>query len=300
MHALQFTEYGGPEVLRWAEAPEPHPGPGQVRIAVRAASVNPFDWNVLAGALSGGQPLSGTGYLGLDGAGVVDEVGEGVTGVALGAEVFGLGRHTHAEHAVLRAWATKPPHVDWPVAGSVGVAGETAERVLRLLGVTEGTTLFVDGGAGGVGTFVVQLAVLQGAHVIASASEPNHDYLRELGADPVTYGPGVADRVRAVAGGRVDAVADLAGKTPVPELVSLPSAPSQVVSIANFNAGEAGARVSGGGPDSDPERALAELAGLLAEGRLRVPVRTFPFAEAAEAYQISRGRHVRGKLVLVP
>src|SRR4051794_32344462 len=116
MRALQFDEYGTPDVLRWADAPEPHPGPGRVRIAVKAASVNPIDWKALSGALSGGKPLSGTAYLGRDAAGVVDEVGEGVTGVSVGDEVFGNGSHTQAEYAVLNGWARKPPSVDWAVA----------------------------------------------------------------------------------------------------------------------------------------------------------------------------------------
>src|SRR5438093_2967072 len=133
MRALQFRAYGGPEVLEWAEAPDPHAGPGQVRIAVRAASVNPIDWKAFGGAMSGGKPMEGTGYLGYDAAGVVDEVGEGVTGVSVGDDVFGRGRNTQAEYAVLDSWAAKPASVDWAVAGSAGVAGETAERVLRLL-----------------------------------------------------------------------------------------------------------------------------------------------------------------------
>ena len=128
MRALQFTTYGGPEVLTWAEAPDPHAGPGQIRIAVRAASVNPIDWKIMSGALSGGQPLDGPGYLGFDAAGVVDEVGEGVTGVSVGDDVLGRGSNTQADYAVLDSWAAKPPSVDWAVAAASGVAGETAER----------------------------------------------------------------------------------------------------------------------------------------------------------------------------
>jgi len=300
MRALQFTEYGGPEAITWADAPEPHAGPGQVRVAVRAASVNPIDWKVLSGAMSGGGPPAGTGYLGFDAAGVVDEVGEGVTAVAVGDEVFGLGRNTQAEYAVLDSWAAKPSSVDWAVAAAAGVAGETSERGLRLLGVRAGDTLFVDGGAGGVGAVAVQLAVARGARVIASASEANHDYLRELGASPVLYGEGVADRVRAAAGGGVDAVFDVAGKTAVEQLVGLVPEPSQVVSIANFAAAEAGARVTGGGADGRPMEALPEIADLLARNELVIKVQTFPFDRAAEAYRVSQGGHVRGKLVLVP
>ena len=124
MRALQFTEYGGPEVLEWAEAPVPHAGPGEIRIAVRAASVNPVDWKTYSGLTSGGRPLEGTGYLGVDAAGVVDEVGDGVTGVAVGDDVFGRGRNTQAEYAVLTSWALKPPPVDWAVAAGAGVAGK--------------------------------------------------------------------------------------------------------------------------------------------------------------------------------
>ncbi len=299
MRALQYAAYGGPEVLEWAEAPDPHPGPQQIRIAVRAASVNPIDWKTFGGS-SGGRPMVGTGYLGHDAAGVVDGVGEGVTGVAVGDEVLGRGQHAQAEYAVLDSWAAKPASVDWAVAAAAGVAGETGERGLRRLDVKSGDTLFVDGGAGGVGAVVVQMALARGARVIASASETNHDYLREIGAIPVLYGEGVADRVRAAADGPVDAVFDVAGKTPAEDLISLAPRASQVLSISNFAAGESGAQVTGGGADSRPMQALAEVAELLAQNKLVIKVQTFPFDRAAEAYRISQGGHVRGKLVLVP
>jgi NADPH:quinone reductase-like Zn-dependent oxidoreductase len=300
MRALQFTAYGGPEVLEWAEAPDPHAGPGQIRVAVRAASVNPIDWKAFSGAMSGGEPMAGTGYLGYDAAGVVDEVGEGVTGVSVGDEVFGRGRNTQAEYAVLDSWAAKPPSIDWAVAAAAGVAGETSERGLRLLDVKAGDTLFVDGGAGGVGAVAVQMAIARGAKAIASSSEANHDYLREIGATPVLYGQGLAERVRAAAGGPVDGIFDVAGKTPVAELISLAPEPSQVVSVANFAAGQAGARVTGGGADSRPMEALALTADLLADNKVVIKVQTFPFDRAAEAYRISQSGHVRGKLVLIP
>ena len=231
MRALQYRIYGGPEVLEWAEAPDPYPGPGQLRVAVRAASVNP---------------------------------------------------------------------IDWAVGAAAGVAGETAERGLRLLDVNAGDTLFVDGGAGGVGAVTVQMALARGAKVIASASEANHDDLRELGATPVTYGQGLAERVRDAAGGPVDAVFDVAGKSPVQELISLVPEPSQVVTIANYAAGQAGARVTGGGADSQPMEALALVADLLAQNQLVIKVQTFPFDRAAEAYRISQAGHIRRQLILVP
>jgi len=300
MRALQFRAYGGPEVLEWAEAPDPHAGPGQIRIAVRAASVNAMDRKVLTGMRSGGKQMVGPGYLGYDAAGVVDEVGEGVTGVAVGDDVFGNGRHTQAEYAVLDSWAAKPPPIDWAVAAAAGVSGETAERGLRLLDVKAGDTLFVDGGAGGVGAVAVQVAVARGARVIASASEGNQDYLREIGAIPVRYGDGVANRVRNAAGGSIDAVFDVVGQTPVGELISLVSNPAKVVTIANFAAAEAGVRVTGGGADSRAPEALDEVADLLAQNKIVIKVQTFPFERAAEAYRISLTGHLRGKLVLIP
>jgi NADPH:quinone reductase-like Zn-dependent oxidoreductase len=300
MRALQYSSYGGPEVLAWADAPEPHAGPGQIRIAVQAASVNPLDWKLFSGALAGGEPVGGTGYLGFDAAGVVDEVGDGVEGIGVGDDVFGKGQNTQAEYAVLDAWAVKPASVDWAVAAAAGVAGETSERGLRLLGVKSGDVVFIDGGAGGVGAVAVQLALVRGAQVIASSGASNDDYLREIAATPVRYGDGVADRVRAAAGGPVDAVLDVAGKTPIEELTGLVQEPSQVVTIANFAAGQAGARVTTGDGDSQPTSALAEVADLLADNRLVIKVQTFPFARATEAYRISQAGHVRGKLVLVP
>ena len=219
---------------------------------MRAASVNPIDWKAFSGVLSGGKPMVGTGYLGNDAAGVVDEVGDGVTGVSVGDDVLGRGRNTQAESAVLDSWAAKPSSIDWAVAAAAGVTGETGERGLRLLDLQAGDTIFIDGGAGGVGAAAVQMAVARGAKVIASASETNHDYLREIGAVPVLYGEGVVARVRAAADGPVDAVFDVAGKTPAEDLVSLVPEPSQVVTIANFAAGQAGARVTGGGADSLP------------------------------------------------
>jgi len=300
MWALQFDEYGGPEVLHLGEAPKPHAGPGQIRITVKAASINGIDSKISTGTTAGGKPLERTGYLGFDAAGVVDEIGEGVSGVAVGDDVFGCGFHTQAEIALLDSWAHKPASVDWSAAGAAGVASEAAERTLRLLGVEAGSTLFVDGGAGGVGAVVIQFAVARGATVIASASQPNHDYLREIGAIPVLYGAGLVDRVRAVPVDHIDAVLDVAGKTPIEDLIALAPEPAQVLSIANFSAAEAGARVTGGSEDSRPEKALAEAAELLESSKLVIKVQTFPFSRAAEAYAQSQSGHVRGKLVLIP
>lgn len=299
MKALQFSEYGGPEVLTVGEAPDPHPGPGQVRIRVRASSVNPVDWKIRAGYMSQGKPLEGPVVPGWDASGVVDELGEGVTDVAVGDDVFGLGTGTAAELAVLHAYAPKPASVDWSVAAAAGVAAETSIRSLDLVGVGAGSTVLVDGGAGGVGAVAVQIAVGRGATVVATAGEDNLGYLAEIGATAIRYGDGLADRARAAAPGGFDAVFDVAGKTDAAVLVGLVPEASQVVSIANFGAAGSGIRVTQGG-EGDPRAAMAETARLLEQNLLVIKFQTFPLDRAAEAHRISEGGHVRGKLVLLP
>jgi NADPH:quinone reductase-like Zn-dependent oxidoreductase len=299
MRALQYKSYGGPDVLEVAQAPDVHPAAGQVRVQVRASSVNPIDWKVRAGYLAGGKALERPAYLGYDAAGVVDEVGEGVMDVGVGDDVFGLGSNTNAEFAVLGAYTKKPASVDWAVAAAAGVSAETAIRAFELVGVTNGTTVLIDGGAGGVGAVAVQIAIARGATVIASASEGNQDYLREIGATPVLYGDGMVERVRAMAPNGVDAVFDVAGKSAMPDLISLVPQPSQVVTIANFNSGDSGVQVTSGRSPRAKE-ALAETAQLLEQNKLVIKVQTFPLDRAAEAHEISQRGHLRGKLVLVP
>jgi len=299
MFALQYQSYGGPDVLTVGEAPEVHAGPGQVRVQVKAASVNPIDWKLRNGYLAGGKPLEGTGYLGYDAAGVVDEVGDGVTDVAVGDDVFGLGSNTDAEFAVLEAYAKKPASVDWAVAAAAGVSAETSIRALDLVGVGRGTTLLIDGGAGGVGAVAVQIGIARGATVIASAGQGNQDYLREIGASPVLYGEGLLERVRAIAPGGVDAVFDVAGKSPLADLVSLVPKPSQVVTIAQFNLGDSGVQLTTG-RSAHAKQALAETAELLEQNKLVIKFQTFPFNRAAEAHAASERGHLRGKLVLIP
>lgn len=299
MFALQYKSYGGPEVLTVGEATEVHAGPGQVRVQVRAASVNPIDWKLRAGYLAGGKPLEGTRYLGYDAAGVVDEVGEGVTDVAVGDDVFGLGSNTAAEFAVLESYSRKPASVDWAVAAAAGVSAEAAIRALDLVGVSRGSTLLIDGGAGGVGAVAVQIAIARGATVIASAGRANQDYLREIRATPVLYGDGLVERVRAIAPGGVDAVFDVAGKSPLADLVSLVPKASQVVTIAQYNVGDSAVQLTTGRSEHATQ-ALAETAGLLEQSKLVIKIQTFPFDRAAEAHAISQDGHLRGKLVLIP
>ena len=298
MQALQYRSYGGPEVLTVGPAPDPQPGPGQVRIQVRAVGANALEWKLRGGHLAQGEPLAAPAFLGFEAAGVVDALGEGVTDVAMGDDVFGLGSNTAAELALLDAWARKPAAVDWAVAGGAAVATETSIRALDLLAVGAGSTVLVDGGAGGVGAVAVQVAVARGATVLATAGEHNLGYLAEIGATPVPYGEGMVDRVLALRPAGLDAVLDVAGKSSPTELVRLVPEPPQVVSIANFS-GEAGIRSTGGG-ESDRRAAMAEAARMLEQNQLVIKVQTFPLARAAEVHQIMESGHGRGKLVLLP
>ena len=263
-----------------------------------AASINVFDGKVLTGLMAGGRPLPAPTGLGLDATGVVDEIGEGVSGVAIGDDVLGLGQHTQAEYAVLTEWTAKPPSLDWGVAGAAPTVSETAIRGLELLGVGAGSTVLVDGASGGVGAVAVQVAVARGATVVGTASAANAGYLREIGATPLTYGEGLSERIAAL-GVALDAVFDVAGKTPIAELVALVPEPSQVVSIANFSADEAGARVSGGG-EIDKTAALTEAARLLEHSQLVIKIQTFPLDRAREGYAQVLTGHTRGKVVLLP
>ena len=189
MKAARFGRFGGPEVLEIAELPDPHPGPGQVRIAVRAAGINPSDWKKRAGMMDRELPQT----MGYEAAGIVDEVGAGVADVAVGDRVFGFSADgaAQAELAVLSSYAPVPPSLDFAGAAALPAAIETATRALDQLRVGEGTTLLVSGASGTIGRAAVQLAVARGARVIGTASPANRDHLRSLGAEPVAYGEGL-------------------------------------------------------------------------------------------------------------
>jgi NADPH:quinone reductase-like Zn-dependent oxidoreductase len=299
MRAVVYTEHGGPDVLHVAEVEEPHAGAGQVRVAVRAAGVNPVDWKARAGMFPGDLPAID----GREAAGVVDEVGEGVEGVAAGDEVFGFGiGGAAAEYVLMADFARKPAGASWEEAAGLPVAVETSVRVFKVLGgLSAGQTIVIDGAAGGVGAAAVQLAKARGARVIGTASERNHEFLRSLGAEPTTYGPGLAERVRALAPDGADLGFDTAGKGGVRELIELTGDPARVASIADWGAADLGIKVTGGAGAERAVEALAEAAELIDAGRFSLPVaQTFRFAEAAEAHRVSEEGHVRGKLVLIP
>lgn len=302
MEAIVFEEFGGPEVLHAARVEDPHPGPGQVRVKVRAAGVNPMDYKIRRGWMEEVFPTSLPAIPGVEFAGVVDATGEGVTGVAVGDEVLGWSTTgSYAEYALADAElvAPKPADLSWQDAAALTIASSTARRVLDELAVAEGDTLLLHGAAGAVGSAAVQLAAARGATVIGTASAANHDFLRVMGATPVEYGEGLVGRVRELAPQGVDAVFDAAGRGALPDSIELRGGTTdRIVTIADQDAAKHGVAFSGGGGRSKEQ--LAEHARLAADGALRVPVaQALPLGDAAEAQRLSEAGHVRGKLVLL-
>jgi NADPH:quinone reductase-like Zn-dependent oxidoreductase len=298
MKAVQFSRFGGPEVLEIVDLPNPHPGPGEVRIAVRAAGVNASDWKKRKGLMD--QELPQT--LGYEAAGIVDEVGEGVTDVAPGDRVFGFcpDGAAQAQLALLSDYAPIPPSLDFAAAAALPSAVETAARALDQLGVDRGSTVLINGASGSVGSVAVQLAVARGASVIGTGSPARHELLRSLGARPVAYGNGMAERVRTLAPDGVDFALDVAGSGVLPELIELAGGPDHVITVADFaGAQQHGVRFSRG----DSGRAiyvLSQIGDLIEFGHFSLPVaQTFPLSDVAEAHRVGEAGQVRGKLVLV-
>lgn len=300
----QFAEYGDPDVLRIIDVPAPTAGQGQVRVAVRAAGVNPIDAKTVEGLMRNAIPLTLPAGVGADVSGVVDQVGPGVSEFAVGDEVLGSSvTPSFAEHALAEptSLVRKPHDMAWEVAGSLAGAGGTAYAVLKQLRVKAGETLLIHGAAGGVGTFAVQLAAAHGVTVIGTASERNHDYLRSIGAIPVTYGDGLLERVRSVAPQGVDAVLDASGRGEIPVSIQLTGTPERVLTLVAFDAADTGIQIHIGGGGSDLGDALGEIVGLIEQRRLTVPIQqTFPLAEIASALKTSGAGHVTGKIVILP
>jgi NADPH:quinone reductase-like Zn-dependent oxidoreductase len=296
--AVCFRQFGGPEVLEIVDLPDPHPGPGQVRIAVRAAGVNPSDWKKRAGLMDEGLPQT----LGYEAAGIVDEVGAGVADAAAGDRVFGFCAEgaAQAELAVLSWYAPIPPSLDFAGAAALPAAVETATRALDQLGVARGSTVLINGASGSVGSAAVQLAVARGARVIGTARPANHAYLRSLGAQPVAYGEGLAGRVRALAPGGVERALDVAGSGVLPELIELAGGPEHVVTLADFRGARKHGVTFSSGDAGRAVYALAEIGELIESGRFALPVaQAFPLAEVAAAHRAGEDGHARGKLVLL-
>jgi len=298
MKAARFSRFGGPEVLEIVDLPDPHPGPGEVRIAVRGAGVNASDWKKRQGLMDPELPQT----LGYEAAGIVDELGAGVTDVAVGDRVFGASPYgaAQAELAALSSYSPIPASLDFDAAAALPAAVETAARALDQLGVESGSTVFINGASGSVGSAAVQLAVARGARVIGTGSPSTHDLLRSLGAEPVAYGVGMADRVRALAPDGVGLALDVAGSGVLPDLIDLVGGPEFVITIADFaGAQQYGVRFSRG----DSGRAiyaLAQIGDLIESGRFSLPVgQTFPLTDIAEAHRVGEEGLVRGKLVLL-
>ena len=308
------TAFGGPEVLSVADEPLSGPGPGEARIEVRAAAVNPFDQKVYSGAF-GTDPAKLPIRLGSEAAGVVTAVGPDAVGpagpIAVGDEVIAFrASGAYAAELVLPAQALvpKPPALDWAQASGLMVTGATAWHALAATDVHQGDTVLIHGGAGGVGVMAVQLAVARGATVVATASPARHDFLRQLGAIPVAYGDGLADRVAAAAPDGVDAALDLVGTDEAVDVsLTLVADRARIATIAAFARGlEAGINVLGHGPGADPgtklrNAARLELARLAQDRTLQVFVTdTFPLADAAAAHRAIMSGHTTGKIALIP
>jgi len=304
---VRFDHYGDVDVLNVVEVERPVPGAGEALVRVKAAGINPGEASIRKGLLHDRFPASFPSGEGSDLAGVVEEVGPGVDSVTEGDEVIGWTdqRASHAEFVVAPAehLVPRPAGVSWEAAGALFIAGVTAYAAVRAVGAGPGDTIVVSGAAGGVGSLAVQLARHAGAAtVIGLASSGNHQWLRDHGVTPVAYGSGVADRIREVARGRVDAFIDTFGggyvKLAVEELGIVPGRIDTIIDWAA--ARQYGVKTEGSTAGSSPE-VLAELAALIDRGELEVPIaKVYGLEEVRDAYRELERRHTRGKIVLVP
>ena len=298
---ITYSRYGGPEVLSLSAAAVPQPGPGQVRIRVKAVAVNPIDAKVRSGRLDGFFPARFPVLPGWDVAGVVDAAGEGAS-AAVGDQVFGVASvGGYSQYALLDRPVPLPEPLSFETAAAVVTVGEAAFRVLAHLGLKAGQTLLILGAGGSVGTIAAQLAVARGITVIGTAADADLGRLAALGVTAVRYGDGWTERVRTAAPAGVDAVFDTAGAGLLPDAIALAGDPAQVITIADESAAEHGVRFTGQDPSDRAPEALPELAALLADGRLTIPVwRAYPLAEAAQAHaDLEAGRN-HGKIILLP
>lgn len=294
--------FGGPEVLDLEDLPETHAGNGQLRVRVAAAGLNPMDWIIVGSAeaaeMFGVTTPAGFGY---DFAGTIDEVGDGITGWSIGDRVFGgaMSRAV-ADFAIVDPAVDEivrtPGGIDDVSAAAIAVAGNTAAAAIDAINVREGETVLIGGAAGGVGLFAVQLARLAGARVIGTGSEASFDFLRSLGAEPLQYGDGIVDRVRAAAPDGIDAAADLFGTEVAEVALRLGLAPERISTIAA--PGSALPVKKTGGMHAARGTALT-IANHIAAGRMSVPVAaTFQLEQIRVAVQLQASRHVRGKIVI--
>ncbi len=306
MRAVRFDDYGPVEVLQVTDVPRPEPAEGELLVRVRAAGINPGEISIREGLLHERWPATFPSGEGTDLAGTIEAAGPGVSGFAVGDPViaFTHERASHAEYAVVKAEhaTAKPRSVSWEVAGALSVAGATAWAAVRAVGPEEGETVVVSAAAGGVGSLAAQLAGRTGARVIGLAGEHNHDWLRAHGIEPVTYGEGVADRIRAAVPDGVDAFIDTSGQGYVALALELGVAPDRIDTIIDYAAAaeHPGVRTDGSMAGSSAA-VLGELAGLLASGELELPIAgAYPLERVQDAYRELAQRHTRGKIVLIP
>ncbi|MGA2929570.1 MAG: NADP-dependent oxidoreductase [Solirubrobacteraceae bacterium] len=304
--AVIYESFGGPEVLELQDVSEPHAGPGEIRVHVAAVGLNPMDWAIaarpeLAARFNITVP-SGFGY---DFAGVVDEAGDGASVFAVGERVYGGVMERAAADFVVVKTPLGAPEVLFhtpeglsdEVASTLAIAGATASAALAAIDLRPEDTVLIGGAAGGVGVFAVQLAHLTGATVIGTASEGTFPLLRELAAEPVTYGAGLADRVRALAPDGITAAVDLFGTETVETALVLGVSPERISAIAAGPTPPGGARAAWGN-DAEPG-ALPRIADAIAAGQITVPIAAqFPIEQIREATALQANRHVHGKIVV--
>jgi NADPH:quinone reductase-like Zn-dependent oxidoreductase len=303
--AVRFDQYGGLDVLQVVEVDRPIPGPGKVLVRVKAAGINPGEASIRKGVFADRWPSTFPSGQGSDLAGVVEEVGKGVANVAVGDEVIGFtnDRSSQAELVLVDSGnlVPRPRNVSWEQAGALFVAGTTAYAAVRSVALTAGDTVVISGAAGGVGSLAVQLARNAGAKVIGLAGDANQKWLTDHGVIPVNYGDGVEDRIRAASGGKVDAFVDTFGGGYVQLAVKLGLAPNRIDTIIDFAAAAKYGVKTEGNHEGATAEVLAQLAGLVAAGRLEIPIaKVYPLADVRDAYRDLEQRHTRGKIVLEP
>ena len=303
--AVRFDQYGGLDVLQVVEVERPIAGPGKVLVRVKAAGINPGEASIRKGLFAERWPSTFPSGQGSDLAGIVEELGPGVTTVAVGDEVIGFtnNRSSQAELVVVAAGdlVPRPANVSWAQAGALFVAGTTAYAAVRSVAPDAGDTVVISGAAGGVGSIAVQLAKNADARVIGLAGAANHEWLTDHGVIPIAHGDGVEDRIRAAGGGKVDAFIDTFGGGYVELALKLGVAKSRINTIIDFAAAAKYGVKTEGSHEAANAEVLAQLAGLLAAGRLEIPIaKVYPLDEVREAYRELEQRHTRGKIVLEP
>jgi NADPH:quinone reductase-like Zn-dependent oxidoreductase len=302
---VRFDRYGGVDVLDVRHVPDPHPGRGQVVVAVRAAGTNPGEAAIREGRMDAVAPSQFPSGQGSDLAGVITAIGDGVTQWAVGDEVLGWSwdRSSQAELVAVPAdqLIRKPAGLPWEVAGALYVAGVTAWAAVRAVDARSGHVVAVSSAAGGVGSVVTQLLRVRGAAVVGIASEANHDWLRSVGAIPVVYGDGLADRLRAAAPFGLDAFVDTHGQGYVQLAVDLGIPKDRIETIIDFDTAQRLGTKAEGSVDATSTDVLAEMTDLVASGRITVPIAaTYRLERVRDAYADLEQRHTRGKIVLVP